>query len=116
MSAILELDREALEHGFIHLKRKDLYKPAQNDLEEERLAEEIGADTVYLSEDDHIYMFDVFLGNEPLDFLDYLIERADRVKGTYTVEDLGIYNASFAEILKAIKKFYNQKLTTTAQK
>ncbi len=116
MSAILELDREALEHGFIHLKRKDPYKPTQNDLEEEKLAEEVGADTLYLSEDDHVYMFDVCLGDDPLDVLDYLVEHADKVKGVYTVEDLGLYNVSFAEVLKAIKKFYDQKLTIPTQK
>ena len=77
MPAILELDKEALEHGFIHLKRK--------------------------SEDDHIYMFDACLGNDLLHFLDYLIKHADKVKGTYTVEELELYNVSFTEILKAIK-------------
>ncbi len=116
MSAILEFDKEALEHGFIHLKRKDLYKPLRDELKEEELAEEIGADTVYLSEDEHIYMFDVFLGEEPLHFLDYLIKHADKVKGTYTVEELGVYNVSFAEILKTVKSHYEKQLTAQTRR
>ena len=116
MSAILELDKEALEHGFIHLKRKDPYKPLREELKEEELAEEIGADTVYISEDEHIYMFDVFLGDDPLHFLDHLIKQSDKVKGTYTVEELGLYNVSFTEILKAIKKLYEKQLTAPTHK
>ncbi len=58
MPAILELDKEALEHGFIHLIKKGSYKPLREELKEEELTEEVGADTIYLSEDDHIYMFD----------------------------------------------------------
>ncbi len=116
MPAILELDKEALEHGFIHLKRKDTCKPLQDEVKEDELAEEIGADTVYLSEDEHIYMFDAYLGDDPLHFLDHLIKHADKVKGTYTVEELGLYNVSFVEILKTIKKLYEKQLTTTTHK
>ena len=116
MSIVLRLDKEAVDHGFIHLKRAGVYEPYRNRIEEDELAYELGFDTVRLASDSKIALLDVFLGDDPLDFLDYLIENAHKVKGTYTVEELGLHDVPFVEVLKAIKKLYEKKLTTPTQK
>ena len=35
----------------------------------------------------------------------------NRIKGTYTVPELGIENATFVEVLEAVKRYYEEKLT-----
>jgi hypothetical protein len=35
----------------------------------------------------------------------------NQIKGTYTVPELGIKNATFKEVLEAVKRYYEEKLT-----
>ena len=46
--------------------------------------------------------------------LQHLIEDVElfknRIKGTYTVPELGIENATFVEVLEAVKRYYEEKL------
>ena len=66
----------------------------------------------------NVHSLDVDFWNEDPDYLDYIISHFEQhpVPGTYTVEELGLYDVPFVEVLKAIKKLYEKKLTTPTQK
>ncbi len=65
-----------------------------------------------------IRYFHVELWEGTPDYLDHIISYLEQhpVPGTYTVEELGLYDVPFVEVLKAIKKLYEKKLTTPTQK
>ncbi len=52
------------------------------------------------------------------DYLDHIISYFESypVAGTYTVEDLGLYDVPFVEVLRAIKNRYAQMLMSQSQK
>ena len=62
--------------------------------------------------------FSVDLWEGTPDYLDHIISYLEShpVPGTYTVEELGLHDVPFVEVLKAIKKLYEKKLTTPTQK
>lgn len=62
--------------------------------------------------------FHVELWEGTPDYLDYIISYLEShpVPGAYTVEELGLYDVPFVEVLKAIRKLYQQKLATQTQK
>ncbi len=70
-----------------------------------------------LDNNNRIVYFHVDLWAGP-DFLDHIISYLEEhpVPGTYTVEQLGLYDVPFVEVLKTIKKLYEQKLTTPTRK
>jgi hypothetical protein len=39
------------------------------------------------------------------------INYADEIPGLYTVPELGVKNATFKEVLEAVKKYYEAKLS-----
>ena len=66
-----------------------------------------------------IRYFDLDIWNgDPIGLLEDVISYLEShpVPGTYTVEELGLHDVPFVEVLKAIKKLYEKKLTTPTQK
>ncbi|NPA41790.1 MAG: hypothetical protein GXO18_05885 [Aquificae bacterium] len=63
------------------------------------------------------FSLDIWNG-DPIGLIDDVISYLEThpVPGTYTVEELGLKDVPFVEVLKAIKKLYEQKLTTPTQK
>ncbi|WP_457569255.1 hypothetical protein [Desulfurobacterium sp.] len=48
---------------------------------------------------------------DPIEQLDVEIKYADEIPGLYTVPELGVKNATFKEVLEAVKKYYEVKLS-----
>ena len=48
---------------------------------------------------------------EPIEQLETEINYADEIPGLYTVPELGVKNATFKEVLEAVKKYYEAKLS-----
>ena len=71
---------------------------------------------VEISEEGEICGFDVDLWHGDLSYIDELISYFEKhpVPGRYTVEELGVYDAPFTEVLKAVKKYYEEKLKVRA--
>lgn len=73
--------------------------------------------SVGLDEEGKLRYFTVDLWAGP-DFLDHIIAYFEKhpIPGTYAVEELGLHDVSFVEVLKAIKRLYKQKLTAPTEK
>jgi len=48
---------------------------------------------------------------DPIDQLDVEINYASEVPGRYTVPELGVENVTFKEVLEAVKRYYEEKLS-----
>ncbi len=71
--------------------------------------------TLQTDEKGRVIYFDVDLWAGP-SLLDTIISYFEKhpVPGRYTVEELGVYDAPFTEVLKAVKKYYEEKLKVRA--
>jgi len=49
---------------------------------------------------------------DPVDQLDVEIGYASQIPGRYTVPELGVENATFKEVLEAVKRYYEKKLSS----
>jgi hypothetical protein len=59
-----------------------------------------------------VVFFDfVFFDGDLMRQLDIEISYADEIPGLYTVPELGVKNATFKEVLEAVKKYYEAKLS-----
>ena len=60
-----------------------------------------------------IVFFDfVFLDGDFSHQLDVEIGYASQIPGRYTVPELGVENATFKEVLEAVKRYYEKKLSS----
>ena len=108
---------EIKDHDIDSLTIQAVGKEPQFTEEELSDIEEYFPEITMATNEEGITYFHVDLWAGP-DFLDHIISYLEShpVPGTYTVEELGLYDVPFVEVLKAIKKLYEQKLTTPTQK
>jgi hypothetical protein len=60
-----------------------------------------------------VYFSLVFnLHSNPIEQLNVEIDYANEIPGRYTVPELGVENATFKEVLKAVKRYYEEKLSS----
>ena len=103
----LRIDKEALENGYITI---------ESDIN----GEELDEDTLEKLQDDYGITGDLILTKDyRLVYLDNAVINPDTleetknlpVKGKYSISELGIYNASFKEIIEKIKEnFFTEGL------
>ena len=60
-----------------------------------------------------VVFFDfVFFDGDPLRQIEIEMECANEIPGLYTVPELGVENATFKEVLEAVKRYYEEKLSS----
>jgi hypothetical protein len=100
--------------GF-RLESPELDKYDEQDLSEEYTGE--FGDNVWTNEDGEIVHYDYAFRHDS-DTLDFEIKEIDKykVEGLYTVPQLNLRDVIFKEVLKAVRRYYLQKLSSHKQR